>query len=260
MGGYAVTTHARKAGSEASSGYYKLRLMNVIASLSRFYSRTDEEAMWRVKTRDDHHEFARLVDRWEKPIYHLCARMTGDAHRGEDLKQDAFMRFFEKRKDYQATGRFSTFLWRIALNLCYDELRRQQRRREFLVGSAAEDAEGGPPESPAEGPGPDLSAAALEEGELVRQAVMQLPEIYRAVVVLRHYEDLKLARIAEILEIPEGTVNSRMAEALERLSRILEPKLKDQPQRSQPREPAVAQASRRDPDNATHAVLCKSSV
>ena len=190
--------------------------------------------MLRVKTRDDHHEFARLVDRWETPIYHLCVRMTGDLQRGEDLKQDAFMRLFEKRKDYQPTGRFSTFLWRIALNLCYDELRRQQRRREFLIGSAAEDMEGAPPESPSEGPGPDVSAAALEEGELVRQAVMQLPEIYRAVIVLRHYQDLKLARIAEILEIPEGTVNSRMAQALDRLSRILEPKLKDQPRRSQP--------------------------
>lgn len=216
--------------------------------------------MWRVKTHDDHREFARLVDRWEKPIYHLCTRMTGDAHRGEDLKQDAFLRLFEKRKDYQPTARFSTFLWRIALNLCYDELRRQQRRREFLNGSAAEDTEGAPSENPAEAPGPDLNAAALEEGELVRQAVMQLPEIYRAVVVLRHYQDLKLARIAEILEIPEGTVNSRMAEALERLSRILEPKLKDEPRRSEPRVPITKQTYRGDSNNATHAELCKSTV
>jgi RNA polymerase sigma-70 factor, ECF subfamily len=234
--------------------------MNVIASLSRFCSRTDEEAMWRVKTRDDHHEFARLVDRWEKPIYHLCTRMTGDPHRGEDLKQDAFLRLFEKRKDYQPTGKFSTFLWRIALNLCYDEMRRQQRRREFLVGSAAEDADGVPPESPAEGPGPDLHAAALEEGELVRQAVMQLPEIYRAVIVLRHYQDLKLARIAEVLEIPEGTVNSRMAEALARLSRLLEPKLKDQPRRPQPHAPIAANSFQSAPDNSRHAELCKSAT
>ncbi|HWV99878.1 MAG TPA: sigma-70 family RNA polymerase sigma factor [Candidatus Acidoferrum sp.] len=231
--------------------------MNVIASLSRLCSRTDEEAMWQVKTRDDHHEFARLVDRWEKPIHHLCTRMTGDPHRGEDLKQDAFLRLFEKRKDYQPTGRFSTFLWRIALNLCYDELRRQQRRREFLIGSAAEDAEGVPPESPADGPGPDLRAAALEEGELVRQAVMQLPEIYRAVIVLRHYQDLKLTRIAEILQIPEGTVNSRMAEALSRLSRILEPKLKDQSGSPPPHDPVAVNAYHKAPDDAARAELCK---
>ncbi len=178
--------------------------------------------MWRVKTHDDHQEFARLVKRWEEPIRRLCIRMTGDEARGEELKQDAFLRLFEKRKDYQPTARFSTFLWRIALNLCYDELRRQQRRRELFQNPSP-----GPeqqPEPAAETPGPDLQAARLEEGELVRQAVLQLPDIYRAVVVLRHYEDMKLSKIAEILEIPEGTVNSRMAEALTRLSRALAPK------------------------------------
>ena len=181
--------------------------------------------MERVKTHGDHQEFARLVKRWEEPIRRLCARMTGDPHRGEDLKQETFLRLFEKRKEYQPTGRFSTFLWRIALNLCYDELRRQQRRGEFRSDASAR-ADEESPEVAADAPGPDLNAAALEEGELVRQAVLQLPEIYRAVVVLRHYQDLKLVKIAEILEIPEGTVNSRMAEALSRLSRILEPKFK----------------------------------
>jgi RNA polymerase sigma-70 factor (ECF subfamily) len=234
--------------------------MNVIASFSRLYSGSDEEAMLRVKTRDDHHEFARLVGRWEKPIYRLCTRMTGDPGRGEDLKQDAFLRLFEKRKDYQPTGRFSTFLWRIALNLCYDELRRQQRRREFLVGSAAPESDDGLAESQAEEPGPDLAAAALEEGELVREAVLRLPDIYRAVIVLRHYEGLKLAKIAEILEIPEGTVNSRMAEALARLSRILEPKLKSQPDRVRPPGLEAANTEPEAPDTTRRAELCKTAV
>jgi DNA-directed RNA polymerase specialized sigma24 family protein len=70
----------------------------------------------------------------------------------------------------------------------------------------------------------------MEEGEMVRQAVLQLPEIYRTVIVLRHYQDLKLSKIAEVLDIPEGTVNSRMAEALARLSRMLQPKLRVVPQ------------------------------
>lgn len=187
--------------------------------------------MCRVKSHDDEQEFARLMKRWDEPIRRLCARMTGDLHRGEDLKQDTFLRLFEKRKDYQPTARFSTFLWRIALNLCYDELRRQQRRRELLSHpqpeSDAHDPEGSSLETAAEGLGPDQHTVQLEEGELVRQALLQLPDIYRTVVILRHYQDLKLARIAEILEIPEGTVNSRMAEALSRLSRLLEPKLKD---------------------------------
>ena len=187
--------------------------------------------MCRVRQYDDHQEFARLVRRWEEPIRRLCSRMTSDPDRGEDLKQETFLRLFEKRKDYQPSARFSTFLWRIALNRCYDELRRQQRRREVLAQNATEAGRDGAAERPAEGPGPDLQAADLEEGELVRRAVLQLPDIYRAVIVLRHYEDMKLAKIAEVLEIPEGTVNSRMAEALARLSRILEPTLKEAPAR-----------------------------
>ncbi len=177
-----------------------------------------------VKRQDDHHEFARLVKRWEEPIRRLCTRMTGDADRGEDLKQEVFLRLFENRKGYQPTSRFSTFLWRIALNRCYDELRRQKRRQEFILPDP-QDASGQALEHAAEAPGPDLQTAALEEGELVRHAVLELPEIYRAVIVLRHYEGLKLSRVAEILEVPEGTVNSRMAEALARLSRILLPKM-----------------------------------
>lgn len=186
--------------------------------------------MGRVKTHDDEHEFARLMDRWGEPIRRLCTRMTGDAHRGEDLKQDTFLRLFEKRKAYEPSGKFSTFLWRIALNLCYDEIRRQQRRREFLSEPEPADSEEPLAEAALEGPTPDHLTAQMEEGELVRQALLRLPEIYRTVLVLRHYQDMKLGKIAEVLEIPEGTVNSRMAEALSRLSRLLEPRLKENTQ------------------------------
>jgi RNA polymerase sigma-70 factor (ECF subfamily) len=195
--------------------------------LTLFGSPSDEQSMWRVKTDDDHAEFARLVKRWEEPIRRLCARMTGDAHRAEDLRQETFLRLFLRRKEYQPTARFSTYLWRIALNLCYDELRRQERRRDFL--REGDHGDTGDADHAAEAPGPDAHAAQSEEGELVRRALAQLPEIYRTVLVLRHYQDLKLSAIAEILEIPEGTVNSRMAEALARLSRLLEPELRSAP-------------------------------
>jgi RNA polymerase sigma-70 factor, ECF subfamily len=85
--------------------------------------------------------------------------------------------------------------------------------------------------------------ANMEEGEYVRQALLRLPEIYRTVLVLRHYENLKLSEIAEVLEVPKGTVNSRMTEALTRMSRMLEPKLakKSQPARA-PTPPAKSVA------------------
>ncbi len=180
---------------------------------------TDEQAMWRVKMEDDPQAFAQLVRRWEKPIQSLCARMTGDAHRGEDLTQEAFARVFARRKDYQASGKFATFLWRVALNLCYDELRKVSRRRESMLDEGAGDD--GETHFVASGPGPDFVLVEQERAEAVRRALLELTEAQRAVVVLRHYEGLKFREIGEVLEIPEGTVKSRMAEALSQLSEIL---------------------------------------
>jgi len=193
--------------------------------LSILSKQTDEEAMCQVKLHNDHRAFGRLLERWEAPILRLCARMTGDIHRAEDLKQEAFSRVFEKRTEYDGEARFSTWLWRIALNVCYDELRRVERRRRFFSESVEAPHDGPLEQFADDAPAPDVRTAQLDEGELVRQALLQLPDIYRSVLVLRHYENLKLAKIAEILGIPEGTVNSRMAEALARLGRLLEPKL-----------------------------------
>lgn len=186
---------------------------------------TDEQAMWRVQMHDDAHAFAQLVTRWERPIQRLCTRMLGDSHRGEDLTQDAFARLFAKRKHYQPSGRFSTYLWRIALNLCYDELRRLKRHPETLTDGQALDGSELIPNSVAVVKGPDALLWQRERGEIVRQAVMRLPETYRSVVVLRHYENLKFREIADVLQIPEGTVKSRMAEALTQLHRMLVPAL-----------------------------------
>lgn len=193
-----------------------------ISGLSLLFSRTDEEAMWQVKVHDDHRAFAQLVDRWEEPIRRLCTRMLGDEHRGQDLTQETFARLFDKRKLYEPTGRFSTYLWRIALNVCHDELRRRKRRQEFFPGD--EETEGINEYADAE-PTPDVNVAGREEAELVRQALGKLAEPYRTVLVLRHYEGLKIAKIAEILDVPIGTVSSRLGEGLARLTRLLQPKM-----------------------------------
>ncbi len=189
--------------------------------LSSLFGATDEQMMWRVKLEDDPQAFARLMARWEKPIQRLCTRMTGDSHRAEDLAQTAFARVFTRRADWEPTGRFSTFLWRIALNLCHDELRRARRRPECSL--EALEAEGFDElQFPgAQDESPDAQAEASERAELVRQALAKLAPHYREVIVLRHYERLKFHEISEVLDIPEGTVKSRMAEGLTHLSRWL---------------------------------------
>jgi len=197
--------------------------------------------MWRVQTQDDERAFAQLVRRWEGPIQRLGARMTGDVHRGEDLAQETFARVFAKRKDYQPSGKFSTWLWRIALNLCYDELRRRQRRQESSLDGTCGEAVAAMEAFVAPEPTPDKSLVEQERSELVRKALMQLSEAYRSVLVLRHYENLKFREIAGVLDLPEGTVKSRMAEALTQMGRLLKPMLAVEAKRnlhrhSQPKE------------------------
>jgi RNA polymerase sigma-70 factor (ECF subfamily) len=185
--------------------------------LFSLFSISDEQAMWRVQMQDDAEAFATLVERWEGPIQNLCTRMLGDTHRGEDLAQEAFARVFARRKEYEPRGKFSTFLWRVALNLCYDELRRRERRRETPFEFDEQDDDCASQELP-----PDISLAREETAAGVRSALMKISEAYRSVLILRHYEDLKFREIAGVLDIPEGTVKSRMAEGLSQLARLLE--------------------------------------
>ena len=216
-------------------------LKKTFEGLSSLFSMTDEQAMWRARSTADLHAFGLLVERWRKRIYNLCFRMTGNVHTAEDLTQEVFVRIFDRRRSFDPSHRFSSWLWRIALNLCYDELRRLQRRHEFSLDADDDTGEGTrtvrleviDPSTP------HARVQQQEEAELVRAALLQLPEIYRTVLVLRHYENLKLSEIAEVLEIPDGTVNSRMAEGLARLTKLLEPKFGIAP--------AVAQSTPKTP-------------
>lgn len=192
------------------------------------FASSDEQTMRRVQADDDAQAFAQLMERWQGPIQGLCTRMVGDAHRGEDLAQDVFTRLYSRRKTYEPTAKFSTFLWRIALNICYDELRRTKRRREFSLDEPGDSDI--TIEFEADGAAPDQRMVEGERADAVRRALVELAEPYRVVVVLRHYEGLKFREIADVLGIPEGTVKSRMSEALTQLGQTLNPIISEDPE------------------------------
>ena len=198
----------------------------------------DEQLMWRVQAQDDPEAFARLVRHWEGPIQRLCARLTGDPARGEDLAQEVFARLFARRKAYQPAAKFSTYLWRMALNLCYDDLRRTGRRRETAFAFEPGEEAGEPNVLASADPAPDEALRRREAGDAVQQALAALPEHQRTLVVLRHYEGLKFREIAEVLDLPEGTVKTRMAEALNHLGRLLTRALELEPRAAVPPRPA----------------------
>lgn len=158
--------------------------------------------------------FDRLVSDWRGPVERLCFRMCGDQGDAEDLTQEVFQKLYGSRSRYEASAKFSTYLWTIAVNHCRDFLR--GRRRHSQVTSPASFFE--------QLPDPVEPAALERDGQwLVQQAVGRLPPLYREVVRLRHYQHMTFEDIGRALKIPRGTVASRMAQALRLLEHDLAP-------------------------------------
>jgi RNA polymerase sigma-70 factor (ECF subfamily) len=158
----------------------------------------------------------RLLRRHASPLLTFLQRMTGDRHRGEELFQEVFLAVWCKRHQYDYPRPFKPWLYAIALNKC-----RQAFRSRPLPATSleSEDAAAAPEVGPAD------ALIAAETAEMVSRAVTRLPERQRAVVVLRVWEDLPYARIAEVLDSTEATVRSHMHHGLAALRKYLEPRL-----------------------------------
>ncbi len=177
--------------------------------------------MLRVAATGDPLAFAVVVDRWSGAIQRLATCAVGDPHRGEDLTQEILARLYLKRSCYRPSAPFSHYLFRIALNLCRDEMRRNKRRQRLCPRLELDNPLRVLDNIASNELGPDARVMQSEESEIVRAALLGLPETYRLVLVLRFFEGLKRREIAHALGVPLGTVNSRMAAALARLTSSL---------------------------------------
>lgn len=156
--------------------------------------------------------FAALVERYERKVYGLAYRMSGSPDDAADLAQEAFIRIWRKLAEFRGDSTFSTWVYRVTVNVCLDR-RRQDRRRPTVSLDAPSDGASGPPERQVAdgGPGPD---AALESAELhadIQREIARLPAEYRAALVLRDVEGHAYQEIADILSISLGTVKSRIS-------------------------------------------------
>ena len=172
---------------------------------------SDEELVRRFQSGEDT-AFETLVERWYTPLLNLAWRLTGEREDAEEIRQMALIKIFQGSQDFQQRSRFSTWVYRICLNLVRDRHRRDEvRQRAFDV--LRED--GG--EDEVEAHTPLTSFERQERAQRVAQAVLALPNTIREVVVLRHYHDLPFPAIAEITGAPVTTVKSRMQMGLETL-------------------------------------------
>lgn len=173
----------------------------------------DAALMLRVCREDDRDAFAVLVRRHQKMLLNFFAR-SGVQYDCEDLVQQTFLRIYRYRDRYTAAAKFTTFLFLLARQVWIDELRRRKRRERLAESLAAE-----PHLEFVEPPGASTGAAGDMDLE---RALAALPEGLRQVVDLGVYQERPYAEIAAILGIPEGTVKSRMFNALAKLRAYLE--------------------------------------
>lgn len=148
-----------------------------------------------------------LLRRHEDRVYALCRRITGNDHDACDATQEALIALVRGLSRFDGRARFSTWVYRVSTNSCLDELRR--RRRRPVTGLSDESAEEGA--GVGRGGAPADVAEALANRIDVDAALAQLAPEFRAAVVLRDLCDLDYADIAEVLDVPPGTVRSRIA-------------------------------------------------
>lgn len=173
---------------------------------------TDERLMLSVQA-GDRDAFARLMKRYETPLFNYLRRMTGSSSDAEDLFQEAFIRVYRSSGRFRTSGVFRPWVFRIATNLCLDHLKRRARRGEISLDRA------GPGNSPDSGralhlkskaPNPRESAIGREAVAKLETAISELSAKHRAVFLMARYDGLSYGEIARVLRIPTGTVKSRM--------------------------------------------------
>lgn len=174
---------------------------------------TDEATLIREALAGDQEAFRQIVERYQGAVYNLAYRMLGDAEEAEDAAQEIFVRIYRQLGRYDPARKFSTWTLAIATNYCIDQLR---RRRMQLVP-----LENIIPWARAREAGPEGEALSRESRDEVQRLLKQLPEKYRAPLVLRYWEDLSCAEIAEILGVPEGTVKTQIHRARKQLGKLL---------------------------------------
>lgn len=181
----------------------------------------DREIIEQVKNGDTD-AFGLLVERYQDRVYNLALRMSGSEEDANDLAQEAFFRAWRSLGAFQFDSAFSTWLFRLTHNLCIDHLRSRRRKPTVSLTLPDDDGEAAvqyDPPDPA--PDPEQALMLLEDRRLLTQALAALPADYREILTLRAIEDLSYGRIAELLQIREGTVKSRLSRARAQLRNIL---------------------------------------
>ncbi len=173
----------------------------------------------------DQNAFADIVDLYKDKIYQLCYRMLGNAHEAEDIAQEAFIRAYVNIESFDVNRKFSTWLYRIATNLCIDRLRK--RKPNYYLDAEMNDQEGldGYTLIPGDERTPESEYLLSETQQTIHYAIEGLPAKYKSVIILRYLQELSLSEISDVLDMPVTTVKTRLHRGREFLRKKLQYKV-----------------------------------
>jgi RNA polymerase sigma-70 factor, ECF subfamily len=170
----------------------------------------------------DQEAFEGIVDLFKDKIYRHCYRMVGNGHEAEDLAQETFLRAYRNISKYNNEFKFSTWIFRIATNLCIDRLRK--KKPDYYLDAEVPGTDGATMYSQlsSEEPLPEQVVTENERWNELQVEIMKLPEKYRTAIVLKYVEDLSLEEISHIMDIPVPTVKTRIHRGREALKKVFQ--------------------------------------
>ncbi|UJL46612.1 RNA polymerase sigma factor SigW [Virgibacillus sp. NKC19-16] len=169
----------------------------------------------------DQSAFEDVIALYQDKIYRHCFRMIGNTHEAEDIAQEAFIRAYVNIQSFDDRRKFSTWLYRIATNLTIDHIRK--RKPDYYLDDKIKGTEGLDMYSQltSRDPSPGEQVESQELQRSIHQEILRLPPKYRSIIILRYLEEFSLQEISDTLDIPLGTVKTRIHRGREALRRKL---------------------------------------
>ncbi len=171
--------------------------------------------------RGDRQAFEALYLKYHRGLYSFLLSMLRSPETAEDVTQDVFVKLFNQIQSYRFQSPFAHWLFRMARNAAIDRFRREKVRRATSLDADSERVHPLQEVLPSNSPLPSARSESQERAKAVREAVLQLPENYQTVVMLREWDELSYEEIARQLDISEGTVKSRLFRARQMLADLL---------------------------------------
>lgn len=165
----------------------------------------------------DQSAFEEIVELYKTNVFYICYRMIGNRYEAEDLAQEAFIRAYLNIESFDQKKKFSTWLYRIATNLTIDFLRK--RKPDYSLDADIGGSDGLTLYTQIESNDalPEEQVEGLEFQQWIHKEILKLPPKYRSVIVLKYIDELSLKEISDILNIPIGTVKTRIHRGREAL-------------------------------------------